>query len=156
MFLKIEGINGESQDSDHRNEIDIVAWSWGMSQSGTTHTGSGGGAGKVNIQDLFVTKHLDKASPNLMLYCCSGKHIKEMKLTIRKAGENPLEYVKITMKNGLVSSVSNAASGSDDRVTEEVSFNFEEVKVEYTPQKADGSGDAGIEVGWNSAKNVEM
>ena len=54
-----------------------------MSQSGTTHTGSGGGAGKVNIQDLFVTKHLDKASPNLMLYCCSGKHIKEMKLNTK-------------------------------------------------------------------------
>lgn len=156
MFLKIEGIKGESQDSKHKDEIDVLAWSWGMSQSGTTHTGGGGGAGKVNVQDLSVTKYLDKASPNLMLYCCNGKHISEMNLTVRKAGENALEYLKVTMKNGLVSSISDGGSGGEDRLTENVTLNFAEVKVEYTPQKADGSGDAAIEMAWDIAKNVKV
>ena len=155
MFLKIKGIDGESQDSKHKNEIDVLAWSWGMSQSGTTHMGGGGGAGKVNVQDISVTKYIDKASPNLMLYCCNGKHIEEMNLTIRKAGENALEYIKITMKNGLVSSLSTGGSGGEDRLTENISLNFAEVKVEYTPQKKDGSGDAAVEMAWNIAENIK-
>lgn len=156
MFLKMTGIDGESQDNEHTDEIDVLAWSWGMSQAGTTHMGGGGGAGKVNVQDLSVTKYVDKASPNLMLYCCNGKHIEEMILTVRKAGENALEYIKITMKNGLVSSVSTGGSGGEDRLTENVSLNFAEVKVEYTPQKADGSGDAAIEMAWDIAKNIKV
>jgi type VI secretion system secreted protein Hcp len=153
MFLKIEGIKGEAQDSKHKDEIDVLAWSWGMSQSGTTHTGSGAGAGKVNVQDISITKWLDNASPNLMLYCCNGKHIKEMKLTVRKAGEKPLDYLKITMENGLVSSVSTGGSGGEDRLTENISLNFQKVHVQYFKQKADGSGVAGPELKWDIAKN---
>ena len=153
MFLKIEGIKGEAQDSKHKDEIDVLAWSWGMSQSGTTHMGPGGGAGKVNVQDISVTKYLDNASPNLMLYCCNGKHIKEMNLTVRKAGETPLEYLKIKMENGLVSSVSTGGSGGEDRLTENVTLNFQKVHVQYFKQKDDGSGEAGPELKWDIAKN---
>jgi len=155
MFLKIKGIEGEAQDDKHKNEIDVLAWSWGMSQSGTTHMGGGGGAGKVNVQDLSCTKYIDKSTPNLMLYCCNGKHIPEMLLTVRKAGENALEYIKITMKDGLISSVSSGGSGDEDRLTENVTLNFAHVKVEYTPQKADGTADAGVEMTWDIAKNVK-
>lgn len=153
MFLKIEGIKGEAQDAKHKDEIDVLAWSWGMSQSGTTHMGPGGGAGKVNVQDISITKYLDNASPNLMLYCCSGKHIKEMNLTVRKAGDKPLEYLKIKMENGLVSSVSTGGSGGEDRLTENVTLNFQKVHVEYAKQKADGSGEAGPELKWDIATN---
>ena len=72
MFIKIDGIKGESKDKKHKDEIDVLAWSWGMSQSGTFHTGGGGGAGKVNVQDLSFTKWVDKASAALMLCCCNG------------------------------------------------------------------------------------
>jgi type VI secretion system secreted protein Hcp len=155
MFLKIEGITGESQDSKHKDEIDVLSWSWGMTQSGTTHLGSGGGAGKVAVHDLSVTKYLDNSSPNLMLYCCKGKHITEMNLTVRKAGDNPLEYLKIKMENGLVSSVSTGGSGGEDRLTENVTLNFQKVHVEYSKQKADGSGEAGPELKWNIAENID-
>jgi type VI secretion system secreted protein Hcp len=64
-----------------------------MSQSGTTHMGGGGGAGKVNVQDLSLTKYVDKASPNLVMATCNGKHYKEALLTVRKAGEKPIEYL---------------------------------------------------------------
>ena len=86
IFIKIGDIKGESQDKTHKDEVDVLNWSWGMSQSGNMHMGGGGGAGKVNIQDLSLTKYVDKASPNLMMHCASGKHIDKVKLTVRKAG----------------------------------------------------------------------
>lgn len=155
MFLKIDDIEGESVDDVHAGEIDILSWSWGMSQSGTTHSGRGGGAGKVNVQDLSFVHYVDKSSANLMKMCCNGKHFEEATLVVRKAGETPLEYLIITMKNGLIASVSTGGSGGDDRITENVTLNFSEFKTEYVPQMADGSGDASVIVGWNIANNVD-
>ena len=126
-----------------------------MSQSGTTHGGTGGGAGKVNVQDLSFTHYVDKSSANLMKMCCNGKHFEEAVLVVRKAGETPLEYQIITMKKGLVSSVSTGGSGGEDRLTENVTLNFSEFQCEYVPQLADGSGDASIIIGWNIASNVD-
>jgi len=157
MFLKIDGIKGEAQDDKHKDEIDVLAWSWGMGQSATTHIGGGGGSGRVAVQDLSITKFMDKATPNLMSYCCNGKHIPKILLTVRKAGgDKPLEYMKITMEDCLVSNVSTGGSGSEDRLTENLALNFTKFKVEYTPQKPDGSGDAAIEMGYNIAKNVKI
>jgi type VI secretion system secreted protein Hcp len=156
MFLKIDDVKGESADDKHKDMIDVLAWSWGMSQSGTTHMGGGGGAGKVSVQDISLTKYVDKSSPNLILAACNGKHFKEALLTVRKAGEKPLEYIKITMKEVLVSNISTGGSGGEDRLTENITLNFAEFKVEYTPQKPDGSGDAAVEAAWNIAKNVKV
>jgi type VI secretion system secreted protein Hcp len=155
MFIKIGDIEGESSDDTHAGEIDVLAWSWGMSQSGTTHSGPGGGAGKVNVQDLSFTHYVDKASANLVKMCCNGKHIEEATLVVRKAGETPLEYLIITMKSGLVASVSTGGSGGEDRLTENVTLNFAEFKIEYVPQLADGSGDASVIAGWNIALNAD-
>ena len=156
MFIKIDDIQGESVDAVHEGEIDILAWSWGMSQSGTTHSGAGGGAGKVSVQDLSFTHYVDKSSPNLMQMCCSGEHFKEAKLVVRKAGKEALEYILITLKNGLISSISTGGSGGDDRLTENVTLNFAEFESAYVPQLSDGSGDAEIIVGWNIAQNTSM
>ena len=155
MFLKLDDVKGESVDSKHAGEIDVLAWSWGMSQAGTTHMGAGGGAGKVNVQDLSFTKYIDKSSPDLQLACCNGKHYKQAVLTVRKAGENPLEYLKITLKEIIVSGVSTGGSGGEDRLSENVTLNFAQFKVEYTPQKPDGSGDAVVTAAWNIAENVK-
>jgi len=155
MFLKIDDIKGESRDSKHAGEIDVLAWSWGLSQSGTTHSGGGGGAGKVNVQDLSITKYVDKGSTTLIKACCNGKHFKEATLTVRKAGEKPLEYLKITLKEIIIANVSTGGSGGEDRLTENITLNFAEFKTEYTPQKADGSGDAAVDVSWNIAENKE-
>ena len=155
MFLKIDDIEGESVDDVHAGEIDVLSWSWGMSQSGTTHSGPGGGAGKVNVQDLSFIHYVDKSSANLMKMCCNGKHFEEATLVVRKSGEMPLEYMIITMKVGLISSVSTGGSGGEDRITENVTLNFSEFKTEYVPQMADGSGDASVIVGWNIGKNVD-
>lgn len=157
MFLKLDDVKGESRDSKHKDEIDVLAWSWGASQSGTMHTGSGGGAGRVAVQDLSVTKYVDKSSPNLLMATCSGKHYKEAVLTVRKAGgDSPLEYIKLTLKEVLVSSLSTGGSGGEDRLTENIAFNFAEFKLEYFPQKSDGTGDAAIEAAWHIAENAKV
>src|SRR5688572_10289706 len=114
MFLKITDVKGESRDHKHNEEIDVLAWSWGMSQSGTTHQGGGGGAGKVNVQDISVTKYVDKGSTTLLSGCCTGKHFKEALLTVRKAGDKPLEYIKIKMTDVLITAVSTGGSGGED------------------------------------------
>jgi type VI secretion system secreted protein Hcp len=156
MFIKINGVTGESADAKHKGEIDVLAWSWGMSNHGTGHVGGGSGSGKVNVQDLSFTKYVDSATTNLALYCASGKHFKEGLLTVRKAGDKPVEYLKISMHNILISSVTTGGSGGEDRLTENVTLNFSKVKVEYTPQKADGSPDSTKTIGWDIAANTKF
>lgn len=158
MFIKIGDLKGESQDDKHKDEIDVLAWSWGMSQSGTMHEGGGGGAGKVSVQDLSFTKYVDKSSPTLMLYCSDGDQFKEAKLTVRKAGgKEPLEYIVITMNDVIVTSVSTGGSGGEDRLTENVALNFSQAKLNYQPQKPDGTKDGGpVNYGWDIAANKKL
>ena len=157
MFIKIGDIKGESVDHAHKGEIDVLAWSWGMSQSGSMHIGGGGGSGKVAVQDLSFTKWVDKSSANLLMMCSNGKHIPSAKLVVRKAGENALEYLIIEMMDIIVSSISTGGSGGEDRLTENVTLNFAMVKVDYQPQKQDGSKDGGaIKYGWNIQANQAM
>src|SRR5580704_15833561 len=94
MFLKLDGVTGEAKDKVHGKEIDVLSWSWGMTNEGSAQSGSG----KVNVQDVSVTKFIDSSSPQLMLACCKGTHFENALLTVRKAGEKPLEYVKVKME----------------------------------------------------------
>jgi len=153
MFLKLGDIKGESMDHAHKDEIEILAWSWGMTQSGSMHVGMGGGSGKVSVQDCSVTKWVDKSSPNIMQRCCSGKHYDKATLTVRKAGDNPVEYVKLTMFDVLITSISSGGSGGEDRVTENISMNFSKFKHEYPPQNADGTPAATIPTVFNIREN---
>lgn len=156
MFLKLKDVKGEAQDKTHKDEIDVLAWSWGMSQSGTMHMGPGGGSGKVSVQDLSVTKYVDKSSPTLMRLCSQGDNFGEAILTVRKAGgKDPVEYIVITMTDCIVTSISTGGSGGEDRLTENVSINFGAVKTEYQPQKPDGSGDAKISWEYDIAANEQ-
>ena len=152
MFLKLEGIKGESIDHKHGGEIHIESFSWGMSQTGAHGTGGGGGAGKVSVHDISITKFVDKSSPAMMMACANGKHIKEGLITVRKAGEKPLEYLKIKLADILISGLQHAGHGSD-LLTENVTLNFAKFHVEYTAQKADGTGEPGGEMGWDVKAN---
>ncbi|AMB84272.1 Hcp1 family type VI secretion system effector [Pseudomonas agarici] len=158
IFIKIGDIKGESQDEAHKDEIDVLNWSWGMSQSGNMHAGSGGGAGKVEIRDLAINKYIDKSTPNLMMYCSSGKHIDKVRLTVRKAGgDSQVEYLVINLEEVIITSLSTGVSGSDDRSTETITLNFAQVRVDYQPQKADGAREGGpIKYGWNIRSNTKL
>jgi type VI secretion system secreted protein Hcp len=155
MFIQIGALKGESKDSVHKEKTDVLAWSWGMSNSGSAHVGGGAGAGKVNVQDLSFTHYLDKTSTELMLAACNGKHFPDALLIVRKAGEKPVEYLKIKMTDVLITAVSTGGSGGEDRLTENVTLNFAKVNVDYTPQKQDGSSDKTLTMGWDIAANVK-
>lgn len=156
MFIKIGDIKGEARDSVHAGEIDVLAWSWGASNSGSAHVLSGAGTGKANFQDISFTKYVDKASTDLLKSTANGKHHADALLTIRKAGEKPVEYLTIEMKDVLITSYSTGGSGGEDRLTENVTLNFASFKVKYTEQMADGSEGDKPEFGWNIAENIEQ
>jgi type VI secretion system secreted protein Hcp len=154
MFIKIGDIKGESQGKGHTDEIDVLAWSWGMSQSGTFHLGSGGGSGKASVQDLSLTKYVDSSSHALQLACLNGKHIPTCRLAVQKAGESALEYIVIELENCMVTSVSTGGSGGEDRLTENVTLNFAKVHFTYTPQKKEGGKGTAQEYKWNIQENA--
>lgn len=138
-FLKIDGIEGESTDSKHKNEIDIATWSWGETNAGTSAHGGGRGAGKVVMQDFSFTKQVDKSSPKLFLHCATGKHIKEVLFVARKAGTEQQEYHKIKLHHVLVSSLQmSGGSGDDVASTEQISFSFAKIEQTYAPQDEKG------------------
>ncbi|HEV7802464.1 MAG TPA: type VI secretion system tube protein Hcp [Burkholderiales bacterium] len=155
MFIKIGDLKGESKDATHKEQIDVLAWSWGMSNSGSAHMGGGAGAGKVNVQDLSFTKYIDKSSTNLIMACCKGTHYDEATLVVRKAGDKPLEYVTVTMKEVLVTSVSTGGSGGEDRLTENVTLNFAEFVTEYKDQTKTGGAGASVFAKYKIAENAE-
>jgi type VI secretion system secreted protein Hcp len=153
MFLKIETIDGESVDKTHAKDIDILAWSWGLSNSGTTHQGMGGGSGKANFQDISVTKYVDASSHALLLACATGEHFTKAKLVVRKAGKTPLEYILIEMEEVLITSVSTGGSGGEDRLTENISLNFAKIKFSYVPQTPTGGAGTPLPFTYNIAEN---
>jgi type VI secretion system secreted protein Hcp len=156
MFLSLDGIKGESADSKHKGEIDIESFSWGMAQTGAGHRGSGSGSGKVDINDISIVKVVDKASPTLMLACANGKHISKGKITVRKAGENPLDYLTIDLENILVSQVSHSGVNSADIPTETISLNFAKVKLEYWTQTDKGAKGENANFSWDVAQNMKF
>lgn len=157
MFLNMgANIKGESRDKAQgaKGDIDILAWSWGMSQSGTTHVGKGGGAGKASFQDISVTKYVDSSTNALMTALAKGSHIPEVKLMVRKAGEGQQKYILFTLKEVLVTSLSTGGSGGEDRLTENITLNFAEVKFDYTPQDSKGTVAGDKTFAWKIAENV--
>lgn len=142
IFAKIGDIKGESLDAQHKDEIEVFSWSWGVTQTGSVGHGGGGGAGKASFQDFTFMHRLDKASPLLMKACATGEHIKEATFTMRKGGDNPQDFMIITMSDIMITSV--ADSGADDGGMESVALRCGQVDLEYKPQLADGSLDAGI------------
>jgi len=163
-FLKIEGIDGESMDEKHKNEIEIANFQWSETQNGTFAQGSGGGTGKVRMQDFEFVMRTNKSSPKLMLACAKGQHIPSATLSCRKAGGGQQEFYKITMQDVLVSKyqtgsessheVDPESAGYEEGVpTDSVCLNFAKIETEYRPQKEDGSLDNPIKAGYDLKQN---
>ncbi len=159
FFLNIDGIKGESPDAKHKEEIELLSWSWGENQGGTASSGTGGhGGGRVVMQDFHFTMHTNKASPNLFINCATGAHIKKAQLTCRKAGGTQQEYLKIYFEDMIVSSYQIGGSGGgagqhDALPVDQISFNFAKIKMEYAQQKADGSLGSPVIFGYDIKAN---
>jgi type VI secretion system secreted protein Hcp len=151
MFLKLDGIDGESTDSKHKDEIEILAYGWGVAQQGTSGSGGGGGAGKAAFEDLHVLARLQKSSPKLFIACTTGKHVKQGVLTVRKAGSKKFEFLKITISDVLVSSFEQVAPDDEGGGTplEEIGLSFAKIRVDYTQQSAKGAAGTVTSAEWD-------
>lgn len=164
MFLCFDAgdpIKGESLDKERKDCIDVLAWSWGASQSGTTHAGAGGGAGRANFQDISITKYVDNASVDLLSYLTRGENVSGFSLYVRKAsgcsGCATDDYIRIkASESGLVTSYSTGGSGGEDRLTENITLNFSRFDYCYKKQKQDGSYEAEKCFKWDIAANQEI
>lgn len=150
-FLKIDGIPGESQDSKHKDEIELESFSWGTELLASGR-GRGAGAGKVQVRDLHFVMTANKASPKLFLACATGEHLKHATLVARKAGKGQQEFLLYKFSDVLVSSYQTAGGGETPPL-DEVSFNFAKIEIEYRPQKPDGSLAPPEKAGWDIKKS---
>ena len=138
MFLKLAGVMGESADSKHKGEIDVLSWSWGTS-TGLAKTNRGT-IPEACIQNLHFVKIVDSASPPLITMAVMGQVASDAVLTVRKTGgENPIEYFILRMTNVSVSSFQTGGSDFSGQLTEQVTLHFDKLNGEYRPQKPDGS-----------------
>jgi len=149
-FLKIQGIEGESHDAKHKNEIDVLSFSWGETQTGTHAGGGGGGAGKVSMQDFHFVMKTNKASPKLLLACANGEHIKEATMVCRKAGKDQQDFMKIKFTDLLVSSYQTGGSSTSDEIPmDQISLNYAKIEYEYKQQQPDGTLGGPIKAGYD-------
>jgi type VI secretion system secreted protein Hcp len=156
FFLKMDGVDGESQDDKHKNEIELLSFSFGATQPGSAGHGGGAGIGKVQVHDFQMSKYFDKASPKLFEACATGKHTAKVVLTCRKAGGSQQEYLKVTMSEVIVSSISDAGSGGDSLPTESITLGFSKIEIEYKPQDDKGNLGGVVKSGWDLAKNQKV
>lgn len=159
IFLKIDGIEGESEDHQHKGEIDVLSWSWEEKQSGTSSMGTGITAGKVSMQDFKFSMYVNKATPKLVLACASGTCIKEAVLTCRKAtGEQQQTYLQYKFSDLIISSYKTGVANALDDVIpkEEITFNYSRIEVEYKVQQSSGAMGGTIAAGWDLKANRKI
>jgi len=156
-FLKIKDIPGESHDSKHADEIDVLSFSWGETQTGTHAGGGGGGAGKVSMQDFHFVMKTNKASPKLLLACANGEHIAEATLICRKAGKEQQEFMQIKFWDLLVSSYQTGGSSTGDEIPmDQISLNYAKMEYTYKAQQKDGTLSGPIKAGYDLKKMVAV
>jgi len=157
-FLKIEGIPGESTDDKHKDWIEVLSYSWGVTQGASASASTSGGAThqRADFQDFMISKTLDKASPKLALACADGTHVKTVTLELCRAGGDKVKYMEYKMTNCIVSSA-GVGGGAGGEPTENVTFNYGKIEWTYTQQKrADGSGGGQVAAGWNLEANKKV
>ena len=141
MFMKIDSVQGESEDSTHSQQIEVTGWNWGASQTGSAASGKGAGTGKASVNDLTYTAYVDRSVPTLLNMCLLGTPFNSATLSICKAtGGDTLDYLVVKMTSGLISGVTFSGNPGDELQQVNVSLNFSQVEVDYTPQTQGGTG----------------
>lgn len=148
--IKFDGVEGESPHKDNKGEIEIESWSWGVSNSSGGAAGGGSGRGKAQPTDFMFVHRYDKASPVLAKQCAQGKHFATVVLTARKSGEGQKDFLKVTMKEFFITSVSPSGGGGGD-IMESVSGSFKDIEFAYKPQDDKGGLGGEVKFGWNTA-----
>lgn len=156
IFLKLDGIDGESEKTGAEKQIEVFSFSNGASNPSSVSFGTGSGAGKVDLSSISLQKQLDKASPKLFLACCKGDHIATGTMIVREStgSDNPQIYYQYDMKQVFVDSISWGGAAGGGKPSESVSLSFKQIEITYWPQNADGTLGDKIPVGWDVTKNA--
>ena len=153
MFLQVDGVKGESADANHSGFIDIQSISWGASQAASI-SGGGAGAGKVSFSDLTITAAMDAATPTLLKFCASGKHISKIKVSICKAGGTQVEFSTVVLSDVLVTGTQFVGTSGGETMSVNYSFQAAKVEHHYWLQGKDGSKGAETQMGWDVKQNI--
>jgi type VI secretion system secreted protein Hcp len=145
--IKFDGVDGESTHQDHKGEVEVLSWTWGVSNASHS-AGGGSGKGKANPGDFHFTHIYDKASPILAKKCAQGVHFKEVVLTARKSGEGQKDFLKIAMKECFITSVQPSGSSGGD-LMESVSMSYGSIDFAYKPQDEKGGLGGEVKFGWD-------
>ena len=154
FYLKITDVKGESKDSKHAGEIEIESFSWGATQLGTSAHGTGAGGGKVSMQDFHFVMRNNSASPTLFLFCANGKHLKEAKLTGRKAGGKQEDFLIVTMSDVLISSYQTGGSAAGEVPMDQISLNYSKIEIDYLAQNEKGITASAGKKWWDMKTNT--
>ena len=154
-FLSLDGIRGGSTDAAHPHEIDVESWSWGLVNPSSHGSGGGGGAGRASLEDVQVVAPLSAASPRLFLACAAGTHVARAVLTGVQTGQEPLDFLVITLRDVLVSAYRTGDDGLD-APKDRFSLAFGRIEVQYTPQDMAGTAGTAVTGGWDVRQNAAV
>lgn len=148
-FIKLDGIEGEATHKDHKGEIEVLSWSWGLTRP--VPAGGGSGTGKATPLELRVVHRYDKASPMIAKRAAAGQHIASAVLSARKSGEGQKDFLQVTMKEVFVTAVTVSDAGEGP--SEEVAMSYRSVEFAYSPSTAAGLPGAPVKFGWDTKTN---
>ena len=149
--IKFPGVDGESQHKDHKGEIEVLSWHWGVTNAAAPF-GGGSGQGKGDPHHLSFDHRYDKASPLLAKKCADGTHFDSVVITARKSGEGQKDFLKITMKEVFINSVTHGG-GSGGDINESVALTYGDIEYEYKPQDDKGALGGSVKFGWAVKKS---
>jgi type VI secretion system secreted protein Hcp len=156
VYLKIDGIKGESTDDIHKDWIECKSVQWEVLQpkSASSSTGGGHTAERCEHKDIVLTKIADSASPLLLQNCSSGKTIPSAKFEFLRADGkgDRIKYFEVELENILISNVAPVVA-EGEVLSESVSLKYSKVKWKYTQQKMGGGSGGNTSGGWDLSSN---
>ena len=157
-FLKIDGVDGESQQTGHTKELEMDNWSFGETQSGVSATATGSASGRVSLQEFRFSKRMDISSHKLMQHCSNGRHIKWARFTARRAGSEggvPVDYYFVDFGDLVISSYDISGTGADGWPYETIAFSYGALVITYK-QLSKGVAQGPIQGGYDAEKNKKI
>lgn len=153
IFLELDGIPGESKDKDFKGQVDVLSCVWTM-KTGPRGTSQEGVV--PSFSDVGVRKRPDRATPSLMIYCASGKHIQKAKLTFRQPGDGAVAFLEYSMSDLIITKFSHVADGTQPGAIEIVGLNFTKIKIEYFMVQKSGARMPAGNFGWDIPRNIKL
>ena len=157
IFMKVDGIPGDSTDDKHKNEIVLANYAYSFFQTGATSTGGGGGVGRLTVTPFTVTKFIDSSSPRLALACASGQHFRQVDIVVREVSRDQVEFIKFKLEDVTITSFNasfNKEYSANTAPIEQVQLTFAVIEMSFIPVKADGSAGTEVKMRWDVRRNA--